>query len=198
MRTALRRWVERLAERRGKLRAVVALARRLTRILSTPCGAMRASTSRPASARRHRDRGTRPNARAAASMSYCSGAVTFGQEWGAAHAHARAQEQSAFTVLGCARNTLAYDKPRRPATTSAALQSSIQRIHDRTCAGTASVRIDALTPGAFAQGFAMMSIRVTVRRVPRLTVAASGAPARPSRRTDTEPDCYLASVAASP
>jgi transposase len=32
-RTALRRWVERLAERRGKLRAVVALARRLTRIL---------------------------------------------------------------------------------------------------------------------------------------------------------------------
>ena len=28
--------------------------------------------------------------------------------------------------------------------------------------------------------------------------AASGAPARPSRRTDTEPDCYLASVAASP
>jgi transposase len=33
VRTALRRWVERLAERRGKLRAVVALARRLTRIL---------------------------------------------------------------------------------------------------------------------------------------------------------------------
>jgi transposase len=33
-RTALRRWEERLAERRGKLRAVVALARRLTRILS--------------------------------------------------------------------------------------------------------------------------------------------------------------------
>jgi transposase len=32
-RTALRLWVERLAERRGKLRAVVALARRLTRIL---------------------------------------------------------------------------------------------------------------------------------------------------------------------
>jgi len=33
VRTALRQWVERLAERRGKLRAVVALARRLTRIL---------------------------------------------------------------------------------------------------------------------------------------------------------------------
>jgi transposase len=33
VRTVLRRWVERLAERRGKLRAVVALARRLTRIL---------------------------------------------------------------------------------------------------------------------------------------------------------------------
>jgi transposase len=32
-RTALRQWVERLAARRGKLRAVVALARRLTRIL---------------------------------------------------------------------------------------------------------------------------------------------------------------------
>jgi len=31
--TALRQWVERLAERRGKLRAVVALARRLTRSL---------------------------------------------------------------------------------------------------------------------------------------------------------------------
>jgi hypothetical protein len=31
--TALRQWGERLAERRGKLRAVVALARRLTRIL---------------------------------------------------------------------------------------------------------------------------------------------------------------------
>jgi len=33
VRTVLRRWVERLAERRGKLRAVVARARRLTRIL---------------------------------------------------------------------------------------------------------------------------------------------------------------------
>jgi transposase len=33
VRTALRLWVERLAERHGTLRAVVALARRLTRIL---------------------------------------------------------------------------------------------------------------------------------------------------------------------
>ena len=32
-RTVLRQWVERLAARRGKLRAVVALARRLPRIL---------------------------------------------------------------------------------------------------------------------------------------------------------------------
>ena len=75
---------------------------------------------------------------------------------------------------------MAYDKPRQPATTPSAIQSSIQRIRDRTCAGTASGSKRCSDFGPFAQGFAMMSIRVTVARVPGLTVAASGAPAVPS------------------